>query len=145
MNFEVFHINGYNIKILFRKGIVHILNSKELNDFLKKEKKASLHVALFIKNTYKEKYKKDISITLKSLTIEILGHVYLDRIAKFICKIVSIVPLFKKSILKIANKFVLSHTDIIDIGEKQVDNNRWVWDSIAIFTPSIFFKMKSHK
>ncbi len=145
MNFEVFHINGYNIKILFRKGIVHILNSKELNDFLKKEKKASLHVALFIKNTYKQKYKKDISITLKSLTIEIIGHVYLEKIAKFICKITSIIPFLKKSISKMADKFVLSHTDIIDIGEKQIDNNRWVWDSIAFFTPSMFFKMKNQE
>lgn len=39
---------------------------------------------------------------------------------------------------------VLAHTEIIDCGESDVDNNRWIWDGLAVFKEIIYTALGNH-
>lgn len=80
-----------------------------------------------------------LNISDKSLTIEIIGHVYIGNFAdilKEIPRIPKIAPIVIKKAYKITD-----HTDIIDCGEKEVDSNRWVWDKLAVLYDTIMNNM----
>ena len=51
------------------------------------------------------------------MQVEIIGHVFPDIVANYLPRLLANV--------------IQSHTAVIDIGEYDVDSNRWVWDSIA--------------
>ncbi|SFB44327.1 hypothetical protein [Clostridium frigidicarnis] len=117
--------------ILYRvePKIVRINNDDSLKSYLSEAHKGSLNVSKMVKLTYYKTYSENIDITDLSMAVEILGHVYPDKIAKYL-------P------LGLGDK-ILVHTSVIDIGERSIDSNRWVWDSIAAVIPSSKLLMRS--
>ncbi|GAA0748613.1 hypothetical protein [Clostridium oceanicum] len=113
-----------DITYSYSPKIIHITNDYNLKNYLSSVSKGSLNVADYAKSHYFLEYKKSIDITKVSIAIEILGHVYPDKIARYI-------PFG-------LGKVITKHTSIIDIGEKSVDSNRWIWDSIAAVIGSSF-------
>ena len=107
-----------NINIWVTPKVVHIKN----DDFLKKfiflnQYYNSKQVTYNSKQIYLATYKQNILVSDTSMSVEILGHIYPDEFSKYLPS-------------NIADG-IRKHTDVIDSGEKSVDNNRWVWDSIA--------------
>lgn len=80
-----------------------------------------------------------LNISDKSLTIEIIGHVYIGNFAD-ILKEIPHIPKIAPIVIKKAYK-ITDHTDIIDCGEKEVDSNRWVWDKLAVLYDTIMNNM----
>ncbi|HGG0417637.1 hypothetical protein EXQ42_16515 [Clostridium botulinum] len=113
----VFAASISDISYSYSPKIIHITNDYNLKDYLSNSSSGSLNIADYTKSHYFLKYKKEIDITRESIAIEIMGHVYPDKIARYL-------PWG-------LGDLIIKHTNIIDIGETSVDSNRWVWDSIA--------------
>lgn len=110
-------INGKAIKYAIEKGSIHIVNDSEFNNLIKDKLSFSVIVAKIMLNKYNNKYGK-FNASTGSLALEILGHVYPDRFAKKNINRKIYKPL-KTTLSKI-----LSHTDIIDMGEQ--DKERFI-------------------
>ncbi|WP_294762744.1 hypothetical protein [uncultured Lactobacillus sp.] len=116
-----------NISIWVTPKVVHIKNDNILKGFIfLNQYHNAQQVTYASKQIYLETYMKDILVGNTSMSVEILGHIYPDEFSKYLPT--NIAEEIKK------------HTNVIDSGEKSVDNNRWIWDSIAAvidyFNPS---------
>ncbi|MFJ7887015.1 hypothetical protein ACIQYL_02880 [Lysinibacillus xylanilyticus] len=89
---------------------------------LKDKSSASLQAAAVINAEYKKRKGRALDISEGSLSVEILGHVYPDRIGNTIKKL----PL-PGSIEDAIDK-ILKRTEVIDCGESSKDSNRFLWD-----------------
>ncbi len=126
------------LSVLIRKRSLHIKNTESLRRVLKK-RTAPLRLARYLKQVHTDKYDTALNISDESLTIEIIGHVYIGNFAdilKAIPRIPKIAPIIVERAYRITD-----HTDIIDCGEKEVDSNRWVWDKLAILYDAIMNNM----
>lgn len=129
---------GEDIRVLIREKSLHIENTESLRRVLKK-KHAPFKLAQYLKQQHTNQFHTVLNISDKSLTIEIIGHVYIGNFAdilKEIPRIPKIAPMVVKKAYKITD-----HTDIIDCGEKEVDSNRWVWDKLAVLYDTIMNNM----
>ena len=98
--------------------VVHIKNDDLLKSYLALDYKNNTRQMVYAsKNRYRLNYDSNISISDKSMSVEIIGHVFPDTVANYL-------PGWLASIIQ-------NHTSVIDSGEKSVDRDRWVWDSIA--------------
>lgn len=131
MAFETTLVTGstkvWMIRVEYVDHKVRIENNTNLSDFLKTESAGSLTLAKRLKEMYKTRTGKTLNINTNSLAIEILAHVYPDKVGKAING-VSGVP---QAIKNLINKYILQRTDIIDCGEEGYDDNRGYWDILA--------------
>lgn len=116
---------NYNLSVKYDACVVRIENDEALRQLLDTEDEAPMLIARTLKSTYKNQMNKRLDISDTSLAIEILGHVYPDRVGKTLKSI----PL--PSPIKNAIDKILERTDVIDCGETNKDSNRWVWDALA--------------
>ena len=127
MNEWFYDENGIGIYIYDQ--FILIKNDEKLLKYLAKTGIGSVELAKYLKKKYKDIMKKDINITVNSLAIEILGHVYIDKFAKSMKKL-HLDKTWQEKINQFSNS-LLSHTDVIDCGEKDVDSNREIWDMLS--------------
>lgn len=116
MSYTTVKIKGKTITYSIEKTALHIINDIELNNLLKEEFGGSLHIAKIILDDYTEEY-GEFNASVGSIALEILAHVYPDRIAKRL-----LIFNLPESIKNQLNK-ILNHTDIIDVGENDIE--RW--------------------
>jgi hypothetical protein len=124
MNLTYQPINVYNhhIYVAFSEHEVHVINNQVLNELLKNEALVCRDIAQVVKHNYENLMEKRLNISTDSIALEILGHVYPNKIASVLY---TILPA-----LKTMPGFILDKTDIIDIGESGYDSNRWIWDRL---------------
>lgn len=128
----------HNITISFQEHWANITTDKSLMDFLSLPGNGSVELADYILKRYRELFQKTLEISEMSLAVEILVHAYLDRFSLNASAIRNVLPEHVSGpILRIAGK-VHERTEIINCGEKSVDNNRFVFDGLAPFHPLIF-------
>ena len=84
-----------------------------------------------IKREYHEHFNKDFDVTDASMAVEIWGHVFAEKFADAV-KTISPVKLVDELAEKIT-----SHCEVINIGEKKHDRNRFIWDMLAPFKAAI--------
>lgn len=118
------NIKGFPITAQFVPKFINIKNNSSLKNLLADTYNGSSKAAYELKEKYRERLGKPIDIDTNSLAVEILGHVYPDKVARAVSKI----PL----ISYLADK-ITDHTDPINCGESPDDANRWIWDAIAPF------------
>jgi hypothetical protein len=84
-----------------------------------------------IKKEYHAQFNKDFEVSDASIAVEIWGHVYAE---KFVSAVKAISPV--KLIDELAEKIYTSCA-VINIGNKDNDGNRFIWDWLAAFKPAI--------
>ena len=113
-----------NVSYRLEPGIVRVDNNIVLDRMIRKNFRACRHLSEDIRQEYLKIYEKELKITEKSLAVEIYlhykCHIWFTRLQKR----------FKKSRIL---KRLLRSTVVIDSGEKDVDNNRFIWDLLAVF------------
>ncbi|PXY86159.1 hypothetical protein [Lactobacillus melliventris] len=118
-----------DISIWVTPKVVHIKNDEILKNFIfLNQYPNAQQVTYESKQVYLLTYKQNILVSDTSMSVEILGHIYPDEFSKYLPS-------------SIANE-IKKHTDVIDSGEKSVDSNRWVWDSIAAVID--YFKLSNN-
>ncbi|MGH2643759.1 MAG: hypothetical protein ACRDE2_07425 [Chitinophagaceae bacterium] len=123
-----YHFNGYTIEVSINPKIVHLSNDVELEHLLS-EYPVSRSQALVrrIKEDYLNEYHEELMISDDSMMIEIWGHVYFEYFTVLATRIFP---------LEITDKFadwVIRRCVIIDSGEKDIDIDRRLWDSLVPF------------
>lgn len=100
------------IDISYEDRIVRVRVDGSLTGYLHENRRqACVRLSEYIHGRYRELFQKELEITLHSLSVEILIHVLAYRVSKFLH--------WKK---------MMVHTQVIDCGERAVDNNRFVFD-----------------
>lgn len=131
-----------NIGIRCIDRLIQVENQRALKTFLDKPGNGSMTLAKEMKRRYREDMGMEINITQKSLAIEVLGHVYVGEIAK-LARYLPIPVSIKIQLKKVMDE-IKKHVDIIDCGEKEVDDNRVIWDSLEKYADQIFAIMADY-
>lgn len=129
------------ITVRFEPGWVRVLTDEALTGYLEQEgRKDAEHLAEWILEEYRKLLGYPLKIDRDSLAVEILIHACLDTISERLedHTIQSELPGAAKRLLKGICGKIQKHTDIIDCGEKEVDNNRLVFDGLAAFHEAIY-------
>ena len=80
-----------------------------------------------IKKEYYAQFNKPFDVTDASIAVEIWGHIFAGKFADTVKSVTRV-----KLADKLAEK-VSSRCEVINIGRKGNDNNRFVWDWLASF------------
>ena len=123
---------GQHIQVDFALNALRIINDNSLQELLVKGGKAATdELVSGIKKQYFQLFNIEFKVSDASMSVEIWAHVFADKFAESIKRISSI-----NFIDKIA-EIIIRHTEIIDMGEKGHDENRFVWDALAPFKAQI--------
>ncbi len=125
-------IRGKCISIQLVKHVVRITTDDELTGLLHHNAKAATEdLVIAIKAEYQKRYSTSFKVSNGSMVVEIWGHVYADQFAVWVKQRIYF-PVVQR-----ATRFVILHAEIIDIGERNYDSNRFVWDALAFTKPAI--------
>lgn len=127
-----------SISIRYENKIVRITCNEALTNYLKLPGNGSIPLAEHILKTYESYFHKPLEITLHSLAVEILGHVYADKFGASLNHISEHFSGEQMNLLHNLAEKLLERTSVIDCGEKSVDNNRFVWDFLEPFHSLIY-------
>ena len=125
-------IRNKNISVRFQQNKIAIINNGQLSALLKEMPEAATdELVSAIKKEYCTQLDKDFNVKDASIAVEIWGHVFAE---KFADAIKAITPI--KLVDSLAEK-ISSHCEVINIGEKDNDHNRFIWDALAVFKSAI--------
>uniref|UniRef100_F4C8H3 Uncharacterized protein n=1 Tax=Sphingobacterium sp. (strain 21) TaxID=743722 RepID=F4C8H3_SPHS2 len=125
---RILHYHSFTIRVGYEPGLIHITNNINLWRFLDSNvRERTEWLANAIQQDYESIYGSPLKIKRKSFLMEIWGHLY-----------------FEYYLLKLAHFFGINHQSktlqhllqrsaSIDCGESAQDNNRFIWDFLALF------------
>lgn len=123
------------IGVIYEGRIVRILNDAALKTELessrhaaksgrRNKKQGCLEIAEHIRSDYEQRSGPHFPFSVKSLACEIYWHFIIKEKAEAFER--------KHGKRKLTN-WLLQHMEIIDCGDGKADNNRFVWDLLALF------------
>lgn len=113
------------IGLVWEPGIVRVKSDRLLMEYLAAGKRAAAKkLSKHAIAEYRRIYGKELKISERSLACEIYWHYYMWKKALFY---------EERHGKKRATSWVLYHMDVIDCGERAVDNNRFLWDLLSVF------------
>ena len=114
----------YGIGLTFEPKIIRVANDNALRYYLNRYgRRGAARLAAFARKMYQLKYGRHIKITARSLAAEIYDHFKLMEMANAAEKAVGQTR---------PTQWMIRHMDVIDCGERTVDNNRFVWDAFSV-------------
>lgn len=121
-------IRDKNISVQFHENRIAIISDEQLHAVVTEMPEAATdELVSAIKKEFYVQFNKDFEVKDASMAVEIWGHVFAEKFANALKAITQI-----KLVDDLAEKISL-HCEVINIGEKDHDNNRFVWDCIAPF------------
>lgn len=112
----------HGVGIRLAPQVVRVANDFVLDVYLQSDPKSCMRLAKYIRKMYARIYKEELQITAKSLAIEIYGHYKMQKLAM---KADALIGKTKPT------KWLINHTEVIDCGCKEKDNNRFIWDFMS--------------
>ena len=126
------------ITITYFDKLVQITCGEALKNYLDEPGNGAVELSAHILREYKKRQKSELKISKDSLAIEILAHTYADTFSETVSSAELHLPAaLSEAVLGLMKK-VHAHTEIIDCGESDVDNNRWIWDGLTVFNKIIY-------
>lgn len=119
-----------NIGVRMSDRVVRVENSQALKKFMGLRLGDAMLLADQLKKKYYREFDKKLEIGTVSLAVELMGHFFIQEVCLFMRRHIRWIPC-KKAVNRFCD-WLLVHMDIIDCGEKAIDNNRFVWDLFAI-------------
>lgn len=125
-------IRNKNISVQLQENRVCIISDENLAALVTEMPEAATdELVNLIKEKFHARFNKDLGIANASMAVEIWGHVFAEKFADAV-KVIT--PL--KFVNALAEKIYL-HCEVINIGNKDHDRNRFVWDWLAAFKPAL--------
>lgn len=132
---KTYELAGEQIKVDLDLQIIRVYSNAALWQYLRVTPGIRFNLLVnTIKADYEKEFGRVLAIGNRSLTVEILVHVYCDYLGLSFNRLVKV-----KWIQNLVNK-LLKRAEVVDCGEKGVDGNRWVWDLLAPCAP-LFIKL----
>jgi len=130
---KIYQLAGCKIQVEINEKIIRVHGNSALWNYLDENRIERLAFLLKeIKNDYRQHYGTQLNITVDSLMVEVMVHVYCDYLGLKFNRIVRI-----GWIQNLMNK-LLERAEVVDCGERSVDGNRWLWDFLARYKRPIF-------
>jgi hypothetical protein len=121
-------VRSKNISVRLQKNSINILSDELLTALVTEMPEAATEeLVAAIKSEFRERFKREFEVADASMAVEIWGHVFAGKFANAVKAIAHL-----KFVDELAEKICL-HCEVINIGEKDHDSNRFFWDSIAPF------------
>ena len=124
------HCPGFaeGIELSYTGKAVHLTTNDALMQYLRQKGNGSMPLSQAILADYADTFGQPLRITARSMATELLIHAYLDGVfARW-------VAFGKKhpggNFLKTAER-LKNATTVIDMGERSVDTNRWIFDLLS--------------
>ncbi len=125
-------INNKSISLQLNLHAIKIFNSDALSAILAENTEATTQKLIdSIKKKYFKLFNTNFEVSDNSIAVEIWAHIYAEKFAEAVKDFSSV-----NFIDKAAEK-IMHHAEVIDIGERGHDDNRFVWDALAVFKPAI--------
>ena len=126
------------ITINYFNKLVQITCGEALKNYLQEPGNGAVELSAHILKEYKKRQKSELKISKDSLAIEILAHTYADTFSETVSSAELHLPAALSEAVLGMMKKVHAHTEIIDCGESDADNNRWIWDGLTVFKKIIY-------
>lgn len=125
-------VGDKNISVRLHLNSIAIISDEQLLALITEMPEAATdELVSAIKKEFHAQFNKDFDVANASMAVEIWGHVFAEKFATAVKTITSI-----RFVDQLAEKICL-HCEVINIGNKDHDNNRFVWDWLAAFKPII--------
>jgi hypothetical protein len=125
-------VRNKNISVQLRENSIAIISDEQLLALVTKMPEAATdELVSAIKREFHDQLNEDFDVANASMAVEIWGHVFAEKFANAVKAITPV-----KFVDELLEKICL-HCKVINIGKKDQDNNRFVWDWLAAFKPII--------
>lgn len=123
----------HDVAVLYEPKVVRVKTDGVLMAFLAEPEKGAQALARHILARYQQKMGCALAIGETSLAVEILCHAYCDDLLLRMAKLLSALP--GELGQKLSERMTRVHrrTEIIDMGEREADSNRWLFDDLTPF------------
>ena len=122
--------NDYVYANFGTRGVIRVYNA-DGNTKRMMKKYGARKLANECKYIYRTVHGEDINISTQSLAIELIGHVFPDKLLMAVeSKALLDLNFPLIPIIELLRHLVRKRTDVIDCGESQLDNNRTLWDKL---------------
>ena len=128
----------HDISVCYTDHLVQIKTDEKLLAFLQKPSRDATELSAYIKKTYEEILGKELKISVESLAIELLIHVYVDEFARGIEDFGKFLPLYLKAQLETCMQKIERRTEVIDSGEAEIDPNRKFFDKLVPYRKILY-------
>ncbi len=121
------------IAVSYSPRLVRVRTDETLMRYLAEPGRGAQALAAHIRARYAQTQGCALEISERSLAVEILAHAYCDALLLRAARLARELPGTLGGRLAQAAARLRQHTDIIDMGETDVDSNRWLFDDLAPF------------
>lgn len=118
------------VELFYTDRAVHLTTNEALMTYLRQKGNGSLPLSRTILDGYAEERGMQLQITERSMATELLIHAYLDGLFDRWGRAGNAHGRQNGRLYKMA-KLLKNATAVIDMGERSVDTNRWVFDLLA--------------
>lgn len=118
------------VELFYTDRAVHLTTNEALMTYLRQKGNGSLPLSRTILDGYAEERGMQLQITERSMATELLIHVYLDGLFDRWGRAGNAHGRQNGRLYKMAKR-LKNATAVIDMGERSVDTNRWVFDLLA--------------
>lgn len=118
------------LELFYTDRAVHLTTNEALMTYLRQKGNGSLPLSRAILDGYAEERGMQLQITERSMATELLIHAYLDGLFDRWGRAGNAHGRQNGRLYKMAKR-LKNATAVIDMGERSVDTNRWVFDLLA--------------
>lgn len=128
----------HDISVCYTEQLVQIKTDEKLLAFLKKPGRDATALSEYMKKTYEEIFGKELKISVESLAIELLIHLYADEFVHGIEYFGKFLPLYLKAELETYMQKMERRTEVIDSGEAEIDPDRKFFDRLVPYRDVLY-------
>ena len=128
----------HDISVCYTEQLVQIKTDEKLLAFLKKPRRDATALSEYMKKTYEEIFGKELKITVESMAIELLIHLYADEFVHGIEYFGKFLPLYLQAELETYMQKMERRTEVIDSGEAEIDPDRKFFDRLVPYRDVLY-------
>lgn len=128
----------HDISVCYTEQLVQIKTDEKLLAFLKKPRRDATALSEYMKKTYEEIFGKELKISVESIAIELLIHLYADEFVHGIEYFGKFLPLYLQAELETYMQKMERRTEVIDSGEAEIDPDRKFFDRLVPYRDVLY-------
>ena len=128
----------HDISVCYTEQLVQIKTDEKLLAFLKKPGRDATALSEYMKKTYEEIFGKELKISVESMAIELLIHLYADEFVHGIEYFGKFLPLYLQAELETYMQKMERRNEVIDSGEAEIDPDRKFFDRLVPYRDVLY-------